>query len=299
MKREDIRIRDPYILPYNGKYYMYKAVNTEDLEYVAVHISVDLDFWSGEKVVYTFSDNTWKQSEIWAPEVHEYRGKFYLFASIKGKNGLRGTEISVSDTPDGVFTPVSDRPATPLDKSSIDGTLFVDEGTPYIVFSHDWPDNYVKEKGAYVGEIWGQELSKDLTSPVGEPFLMFASDESPYSKKAPAHHPWEGKNVIRYGSDAPFLNRLSDGRLFLTWSPLPDNNYVVLGAVSDNIKGPWKHLEKPLFDDNGGHAMFFTSFDGKRKVCMHHPEVFMKERALILDVEEKGGTLEFKYTKNK
>ena len=293
MKREDLRVRDPYILAKDGKYYLYKAMNLEQPERVVVHISDDLENWSDEKTVYTFPEDTWKQAEIWAPEVHEYQGKFYIFLSVKGKNGLRGTEISVSDTPDGIFTPIANRPATPLDKSCIDGTLFVDNGTPYIVFSRDWPDHYVAEKGAYVGQIWGQELNKDLTTPVGEPFLMFESDECPYSAKAPAFHEWNGKDILRYGSDAPFINRLSDGRLFLTWSPMPGNNYVVLGVVADDIKGPWKHLEKPLFDDNGGHAMFFTAFDGKRKVCMHHPEAWMKERALILDVTEKDGVLVF------
>ena len=300
MKRADLRVRDPYILAKNGKYYLYKAINIEQPERVVVHISEDLENWSDEKTVYTFPEDSWKKEEIWAPEVHEYCGKFYIFLSIKGKNGLRGTEISVSDTPDGIFTPIADRPATPLDKSCIDGTLFVDNGgVPYIIYSRDWPDNYVAEKGAYVGQICGQELSKDLTTPVGEPFLMFESDECPYSAKAPAFHKWDGKDVLRYGSDAPFINRLSDGRLFLTWSPIPGNNYVVLGAVADNIKGQWIHLEKPLFDDNGGHAMFFTAFNGQRKVCMHHPEVWMKERALILDVIEKDGELTFAKNSNK
>ena len=211
MKRKDLRVRDPYILAFNGKYYLYKANNLEEPEHVVVQVSEDLENWSDEeKTVYTFPKDSWKQAEIWAPEVHEYRGKFYIFLSIKGKNGLRGTEISVSDTPDGIFTPITDRPATPLDKSCIDGT-------PYIIYSHDWPDNYVEEKGAYVGQIWGQELSDDLKDPVGDPFLMFDSVDSPCSAKAPAFHEYNGKDIFRYGSDAPFLNRLSDGRLFLTW----------------------------------------------------------------------------------
>ena len=291
IKRIDLRIRDPYIVAKDGKYYLYKSLNLEKPERVVVHVSEDLENWSEEKTVYTFPEDSWKDAEIWAPEVHEYLGKFYIFLSIKGKNGLRGTEISVSDTPDGIFTPIANRPATPLDKSCIDGTLFVDGDTPYIIYSRDWPNNFIKEKGVYVGQIWGQELSKDLTTPVGEPFLMFESNECPYSLERPATGIWEDKPMVRYGSDAPFINRLSNGKLFLTWSPYPNNNYVILGAVADGIKGKWKHIDKPLYDNNGGHAMFFTTFDGKRKVCMHQPEAWMKERALILDVIEKDGEL--------
>jgi hypothetical protein len=62
---------------------------------------------------------------------------------------------------------------------------------------------------------------------------------------------------------------------------------VVLGAVADDIRGPWIQLEKALFEDNGGHAMFFTAFDGTRKMCFHYPEENGKERATLLTVAEK------------
>ena len=77
----------------------------------------------------------------------------------------------------------------------------------------------------------------------------------------------------------------------MTWSPYCDGNYVILGAVANDIRGPWRHIDKPLFDRNGGHAMVFTALDGQRKICLHCPEEFMKERALILDVEEQNGEL--------
>ena len=291
MNRKDIRVRDPYILVEGGVYYLYSTTGSADGKTVVVYQSFDLEEWDAPTVVYTLSTDTWKQTELWAPEVHAYRGRYYLFLSIKGKNGLRGTEISVSDTPMGPFLPIADRAATPLDKSCIDGTLFVDGGTPYIVYSRDWPDHFVPEKDAYVGQICAVALSEDLTTPVGEPFCLFESTDCPYSAKTPSFTHWEGKNVLRYGSDAPFINRLSDGRLFLTWSPFPGNNYVVLGAVADDLRGPWMHLDPPLFDANGGHAMFFTDFDGTKKMCIHHPERHMEERAKIMTVAERDGCL--------
>ena len=291
MKTAELHIRDPYILVKDGKYYLYRAIITEKPEKVVVYISEDLKNWSNEKTVYTLCTNGWKSEDIWAPEVHEYCGKFYIFLSVKSKNGLRGTEISVSDRPDGEFSPIADRPATPLDKCCIDGTLFVDDKIPYIVYSHNWPNNYVEDKGAYVGQIWGQQLSKDLKKTIGEAFLIFNSDESPYSAKFPSREFWGGKNLVRYGSDGPFITKLSSGELFMTWSPYCDGNYVILGAVANDIRGPWRHIDKPLFDRNGGHAMVFTALDGQRKICLHCPEEFMKERALISDVEEQNGEL--------
>ena len=286
MKKEDIRIRDPFVLAEDGVYYIYSSTCSSDGKTVEVYKSRDLENWDEPTVIYRMSTDTWKDRELWAPEVHEYRGRYYLFVSILGKNGLRGTEISVSDAPDGMFEPVSDRPATPLTQSCIDGTLFVDGDTPYIVYSHDWPDNYVAEKDVYVGEICAVELSKDLKEQAGEPFVLFASTDVPYSAAAATPTSYYGKRLMRYGSDAPFVRKLRNGKLFLTWSPIPANNYVVRGAVSDNIRGPWKHIEKPLFDDNGGHAMIFTDFDGTEKMCLHHPEKPQLERAEIITLVE-------------
>lgn len=297
MKREELRVRDPYILVKDGKYYLYKAnfynddpIHEDSLS-IVVHTSTDLENWSEAKTVYTLSTDTWKQTDLWAPEIHEYRGKFYAFISIKGKNGLRGTEISMSDTPDGIFEPITDEASTPIGQSCIDGTLYTENGKPYIVYSRDWPSNYVKEKQAYVGQIWAQELSIDLKKFIGSPFLLFSSDECFYSGQNPSLCEMDGEKRKRYGSDAPFIQRLSNGKLYLTWSPYPRNNYVVLGAVADSIKGNWKHINKPLFSKNGGHAMFFTALDGKRKMVIHCPEKVLEERALILDVQEKDGLL--------
>ena len=102
---------------------------------------------------------------------------------------------------------------------------------------------------------------------------------------------YNGKPTKRHGSDAPFVQKLSDGRLVLTWSPYLNGNYVVLKVYSESgsVKGPWTHAEKPLFDENGGHAMFFRAADDKLLVCIHAPEKHMLERAHIFEVGERDG----------
>jgi len=56
-----------------------------------------------------------------------------------------------------------------------------------------------------------------------------------------------------------------------------------------SVRGPWTHAEKPLFDGNGGHAMFFRSAEAKLLMCIHAPEEHMLERAHIFEVEEQNG----------
>lgn len=290
MKRHDIRIRDPFILLDGGVYYMYATSGETTLSY---YRSVDLENWEQGGVVFRIPENFWAYKDVWAGEVHKYNGKYYLFVSLLGKNGLRGTQIAVSNTPDGEFLPLTDRAVTPLEQSCIDGTLFVSDGKPYILYSHDWPDNYESQKKAYVGEIWIAELTEDLVSITGKPQRLFASDEVPLSKAAPHKTIWEGKAVIRYGSDAPYVQKLSNGALYLTWSPYLNDHYVVLGAISKSANpfGPWEHLDCPLFEDDGGHAMFFNDLSGRRVMCIHAPERENLERAHLYRISEEGNLL--------
>ena len=293
LKRLDIRVRDPYIVFEDGVYYLYATTGETTMSY---YTSTDMENWEAGGPAFVIPKGFWAYKDVWASEVHKYKGRFYLFVSLLGKNGLRGTQIAVADTPAGPFLPLVDHAVTPAAQSCIDGTLYVEDGTPYIVYSHDWPDNFVPEKNAYVGELWAAQLREDLTEIVGEPWLLFASDESPISKKTPDHTEWEGKPAIRYGSDAPFLQKLSNGTLLLTWSPYLNDNYVVLSVVSKSgsLKGPWEHLSVPLFDKNGGHAMFFRNGEDKLCMCIHAPEAPMLERAHIFEAVEENGTLVLK-----
>lgn len=292
-RRDELRVRDPFVVAYEDTYYLYvgKADNT-----VYCYTSNNLEDWQEMAAVFTIPKDSWSYRDVWAPEVHRLNGKFYLFVSLKGRNGLRGTQVAVSDTPVGPFVPVTNRPITPAGHSCIDATLFVDGDVPYIIYSHDWPDNYVKDKDAYIGEIWAAQVDSDLINIVGEPFRLFASDESPISSKTPHHIEYDGKKTIRYGSDAPFMQRMTGGELLLTWSPYLDGNYVVLSVVSQsgNIRGPWKHLPEPLFDKNGGHAMFFKTLEGKQMMCLHQPECPPMERTHFFYVEEREGILGIK-----
>ncbi|MBQ8696228.1 MAG: family 43 glycosylhydrolase [Clostridia bacterium] len=290
LKRKDIRVRDPYIVNEGGRYYLYATTGERTM---SCYVSDDLENWDEGGVAFEIPEDFWAYRDVWASEVHKYKGKFYLFVSLLGHNGLRATQICVCDTPKGPFLPITDHGATPAGQSCIDGTLYVDGDTPYVVYSHDWPDCYDAEKGTLVGEICAARLTPDLTEIVGEPWMLFTSAEAPISAETPHRITWEGKPALRYGSDAPFLQKLSNGSLYLTWSPYLHDNYVVLGAVSESgdIRGPWKHLDKPLFDRNGGHAMFFDRNDGKRIMCLHAPESHLAERANLFVVEEKDGAL--------
>ena len=112
MQLKDIYIRDPFVLLADGVYYMYGKEHLEQRAFV-VYKSDDLEEWSAAKPVFVPDETFWADRDFWAPEVHYYNNKYYMFASFKsGKRG-RATHILVSDTPDGDFEPICDTPVTP------------------------------------------------------------------------------------------------------------------------------------------------------------------------------------------
>jgi len=276
LTRNDIRIRDPFILTdkARGCYYMY---GTTDLvpgslragATFSVYRTEDLEHFDEGRVVFDAKAAGFPATEdLWAPEVHVLNGRYYLLGSAKGEGLCRATYIFVSDSPEGPFTPVSTTPPTPTDWESLDGTLFVEDGTPYMVFCHEWVQ-------IGDGEICAVALSPDLSRSVGEPITLFRATDHPSvtSVQIPEH---EG-----YVTDGPFLFRDGKG-LRMIWSSFSDGRYAVLEASADTLRGPWTH-HAPRFPFDGGHAMLFDTLDGRRMIALHAPNAADEERAFFAE----------------
>lgn len=281
LKTADINLRDPFILPDNGKYYLYGSGVSRvfgESDSFSVYLSEDLENWSEPKTVFEKHSGFWGTKQFWAPEVHKYNGKYYMFASFKSDTACRGTQILVSDAPDGEFTPLTDKPVTPENWECLDGTLYIDKnGTPYIVFCHEWLQ-------VHDGEMCALKLTKDLKQAVGKPILLFRASEPE----------WANKNERDYITDGPFLYRTEDGKLLMIWSSSANGNYVEAISYSDNgeITGNWKHCDKPLFEKDGGHGMIFKSFEGQSCLVLHAPNILGKEHPVFFKLTEKNGKLE-------
>ena len=276
LKRSEIRIRDPFILTDNENqcYYMYGTTDLKEGSFRTGHTfsvfkTYDLENFEEGVVVFDGSAiDFWADRDYWAPEVHKYKGKYYMFASFKAEDRHRATHILISDTPDGPFRPVSKDPQTPPDWECLDGTLWVEDGKPYMIFCHEWIQTHN-------GRMCAIELSEDLTRSVGEPFLLFTAIEN---ADAGELEPNSGD----YITDGPFLYA-EDGRLKMLWSSTrADKKYMVLLAESDSIRGKWTQSSGNMFDFCGGHAMLFYTLDGKRMISMHSPNPTGLERALFL-----------------
>lgn len=279
MTFKDINIRDPFVILYEGKYYLYgtRGETAWTKAYgLDVYVSDDLETWSDAHECFSLPENFWGEKEIWAPEVHYYNGSFYMFASFYSEKRSRATQILKSDSPTGPFLPFTDDAITPVGWTCLDGTFYVDKnGDPYIVFCREWVQ-------VTDGEIHAMKLKKDLTEPDGEPILLFKASQPD----------WADKTRDMFVTDGPFMYRTKDDRLLMIWSTFTPKGYTQAVAYSDNgeIDGNWYH-ENPLFEDNGGHGMIFDDYEGNKYLILHSPNENPLERPILIRITEENGTL--------
>jgi len=280
IKRDELRIRDPFILTdrENGCYYMYTSTDNVSSTLselplgVAAYKTADLENFEEPIPVFELSslDGFWADRDVWAPEVHKYGDSYYLFVSLKSGDRRRATQIFRSDSPLGKFLPISKNPITPENWESLDGTLYIEDGVPYMVFCHEW----VQIEN---GGMCAVRLTADLSAPAGEAVTLFSAGDNPHVSEL---HLKDGRRGII--TDGPFLYH-EGGKLKMIWSSFKDGRYVIVSAESDGgLFGNWSH-NPPLFDFDGGHAMIFESLDGRRKIALHSPNYGGLERAVFLD----------------
>lgn len=294
-EKANIQIRDPFILKVDSEkcYYLYGTTDknawTGPAEGFDVYRSHDLERWEGPFPAFRPGPDFWANMNFWAPEVHKYKGNYYMLASFKAEGVCRGTQILSADNPIGPFLPHSEGPVTPENWECLDGTLFIDNnGQPWMVFCHEWMQ-------IGIGSIDAIKLSDSLEYAIGEPITLFSATEAPWVTQLPL--PEEARklypDVFYYVTDGPFLHRCQDGTLLMLWSSFKNGMYAQGIAISKSgdIQGPWVQNDEPIFESDGGHGMIFRTFEGQLKLALHSPNDTPNERPIFINLEEKGSQI--------
>ena len=284
--RSELRIRDPYIVEYRDRYLLFGTTDPSPWHGPGVgfdrYESDDLQTWSGPFPAFRPAPGFWGKTQFWAPEVHEYHGTWFMFATFADRSGRRGTQVLIGNSPDGLFRPWSNGPVTPGEWMCLDGTLFQDDtGAPWLVFCHEWLQ-------AGDGAIYAQRLSDDMRTSTGAPILLFTASQAPWTR--PFRNEATGYDDLAFITDGPFVVRDHAG-LALLWTSGGEEGYSVGVARSSTglITGPWVHEPQPLVGSGGGHAMLLTTRD-ERFLVFHQPNELTFERLTIRRVAETNGT---------
>lgn len=289
---DSIILSDPCILA-DSATHTYYMTGTGGLMWT----SKDLRFWNGPRNVVEIDSTSWMGAhpQIWAAELHQYKGKYYYFAtftnnaitidSVAGRRiPRRACHVLVSDKPDGPYRPMKDPVYLPAFKPTLDGTLWVDtDGHPYLVYCHEWLQNLD-------GTIEKIRLSDDLSGSIGSSQLLFRASDAPWTVDgdvnanspaavkaavAPTRHFRADGSLPNVVTDGPWLFRTQTGRLGMIWTSWVGKDYTmgVVYSQSGTLDGPWIHEPKPLTPSNYGHGMLFHDWKGRLLLSVHSHEV--------------------------
>ena len=239
-----ISVHDPVMIRQNGTYYIFHTGQG-----IAVWSSKDMLNWKREKSVFA-KPPAWTlevvpgfRGGMWAPDISEHDGKFYLYYSVSafGKN----------TSAIGVATNVTLDPADPRFKwedhgkvvqsipgktnwNAIDPNLITDDdGTPYLVFGSFWD-------GLKIAKLNPDRLSL-ADSPADRPTIASRkTDPKAENPAAPAGNPVDaGGNAI----EAPFVFK-HDGYFYFFASidyccRGAKSTYKMIVARAKSVTGPY------------------------------------------------------------
>ena len=252
---------DPFVLFYDGKYYMYSttessqalvgandfATATQEGDGIFVYVSNDMKSWVKHGYALKKGDSI-GEKWFWAPEVLEYRGKFYMVYASE-----EHIAIASANHPLGPFTQENKRWLR--EGMAIDGSFFVDDdGTVYLY--------YVRLDGQ--NRIFVAKMNDDITE---------IEEEYP-NCLIQAEAPWETLDCLI--AEGPFVLKHKN-LYYLTYSCNHTRcvDYAVGYAVSRSPLGPFeKYKGNPILKRSEnllgvGHHSFFRDKNGALG-CAYH-----------------------------
>jgi beta-xylosidase len=246
---------DAFVLQHGGQFIAY---STNDGPNVPMATSTDLVYWAfvgdgtGKKRDALPKLGSWaKQGFTWAPEVLQLGGKYLLYYTASDvKRNAQCIGVAVASDPLGPF--VDDRSEPIVCQADLGGSIDADafrdtDGKLYLYFKSD--GNRIGKRTA----IWGQQLSSDGLSVVGQPVELIHDDKL-----------WEQKLV-----EAPSMVRSPIGyELFFSaayfgWNANQEQSPYAMGYAS--CRGPLGPCTKA--PDNP----ILHSFDDRQSGCLSGP----------------------------
>jgi beta-xylosidase len=302
LRLPDMPLHDAFILAHEPTrtYYLYNS-NRRSLSGVPgvgtmVYTSKDLLNWEKPKAVFIVPETAFAREGGWAPEVHAYQGRYYLFTTVHDREKVlseppastfrthvRGTIAAVADSPEGPFTMLDESgPVPPAHFMTLDGTLYVDRsGQPWMVYAHEWVQKVD-------GTMEAVPLKPDLSGAAGRPIHLFKASDAPWINASME----PSARSIEYVTDGPQLYRTRDDHLLMLWASYDNGEYAQTHARSKSgeIHGPWEQLD-PLVKGDSGHGMLFHTFEGQLMMALHRP-FGRNSRAKLYEMADRGDRLE-------
>lgn len=225
--------------------------------------------------------------EIWAPELHFLRGKWYIyFAADAGTNMTHRIYVVENGSPDpteGQWI-LKGKVADRTDKWAIDATVFENRGRLYIAWS-GWEGNTNGRQDIYLAEMDNPWTIKSERVRIGTSLYPWEHiGDRVLQRSAGRYPPVDPAEPTHVDvNEAPEMLQ-HNGRLFLIysangcWTDFYSLGMLEAPASADLLKpGGWKKYPQPVFvySPEGhayapGHNGFFESPDGREDWIIYH-----------------------------
>ena len=275
----EVQAADPHVISANGKFYMYatNANSNGDCSYLQVFSSVNLTNWTNEGICYQPSLTNWAIDGLWAPEVIEHDGTYYLYYSGWDiKRGGHQIGVATSSSPVGPFVDYEGESSNgfinPKDKSPLQMNFPTIDASPFI---DDNGDKYLlitKDQVAGTSSIYIAKMNDDMAT----------IDYSTLTMLLTPSLEWEKKSVTSFWNEAPFMYK-KDGIYYLFYSTnyYMDRYYAIGVATSTSPMGPFIKNEEPVlmvqdywdYISGTGHCSIFESVDKKETFIAYHSHI--------------------------
>ncbi|MBL9162101.1 MAG: family 43 glycosylhydrolase [Planctomycetaceae bacterium] len=257
--------QDPFVIQWEGTYlhvrsagggvWIDQADRLED-----IHPS---DPASTSVKVWTAPTGTNHSSQIWAPELHQLNGKWYIYvAASSGTNATHRMHVLERDDPNPVGPYVyKGQLAASTDRWAIDGTVLQWQGGLYFIWS-GWPGTRDGQQNLYIAQMTNPwTISGDRTL-LSMPTLPWEQYGLPINE-GPQVLIHEGQLHIIYSASGYWTDQYALGRL----------TYDGVGSIMN--ANSWTKAPTPVFQQAGdvvgvGHASFVKSPDGTEDWIVYH-----------------------------
>jgi GH43 family beta-xylosidase len=265
---------DPWVIYKDGFYYYTNSTGN----HLAIWKTKDITQLKTavKKTIWVPPAGTSYSKELWAPELHFIKGKWYMyFAADDGNNNnhrIYVIENPAADPTEGAWT-FKGKVADDTNKWAIDVSVFENKGQLYMIWA-GWEGDVNVQQNIYIAKM------KDACSIDGQRVKISSPEFD-----------WEKYGDLGAQSNPPHVN-VNEGpeilkhndKLFLVYSASGCwTDYYALGMLSALASGDlmnpasWTKSARPVFKqsaDNGvyapGHNSFFKSPDGTQDWILYH-----------------------------
>ena len=265
---------DPWVIYHNG-YYCYTNSMGNRLELWKTKSMATLGT-APHKTIWTRPTGTKYSKDVWAPELHFLKGKWYMyFAADDGNNATHRIyviENSSADPTEGQWVfkgQVNDA----TDKWAIDASVFENKGQLYMIWS-GWEGDVNGQQNIYLAKMLNPYTITGPRVKISSPVFEWELHGDLHNPNDPPHvNVNEGPEMLQH-----------DGKLYLIysasgcWTDFYELGMSVAPASAD-LMNPvsWKKSPQPIFQKDEansvyatGHNGFFKSPNGKEDWIIYH-----------------------------